>query len=119
VSTVDELHTTIADYLRHQHRPLLRGARMFSCRVCGRRVVEGDPRLVRPFGVLWEVARCPLCYHEPPSREEAAILSIGHERAGIPVCRVCGAPVDNDEGGLYNLDDMQMRRECRDHYCPF
>jgi hypothetical protein len=37
----------------------------------------------------------------------------------VPACHVCGAPIDDDEGGLYNLDDMRERRECRDHCCPF
>ena len=40
-------------------------------------------------------------------------------RKAALACRVCGALVNDDEGGLYNLDDMQMRRECRGHYVPF
>lgn len=38
---------------------------------------------------------------------------------GVPVCRVSGVSIDDDEGGLYNFDDMQVVRECRDHYTPF
>lgn len=42
-------------------------------------------------------------------------------RAGrypAPRCLVCGCPVD-DDGGLFNLADMQLRRQCEQHYCPF
>ncbi len=35
-----------------------------------------------------------------------------------PRCQVCGRPVD-DDGGLFNLADMQARRQCEQHYCPF
>ena len=35
-----------------------------------------------------------------------------------PRCAVCGRPVD-DDGGLFNLADMQTRRQCAEHYCPF
>lgn len=34
---------------------------------------------------------------------EAAILGIWRERCAVPRCKVCGAPVDDDDGGLYNL----------------
>jgi uncharacterized CHY-type Zn-finger protein len=50
---------------------------------------------------------------------EKRILAIWRERGEVPHCRICGAPIDDDEGGLYNLDDMRDRGECRDHYCPF
>jgi len=33
-------------------------------------------------------------------------------------CQVCGHPVD-DDGGLFNLADMQLRRQCERHYAPF
>jgi len=35
-----------------------------------------------------------------------------------PRCQVCGCLVD-DDGGLFNLQDMQLRRQCAEHYCPF
>jgi hypothetical protein len=40
-------------------------------------------------------------------------------REAALACRVCGAPVDDDAGGLYNLDDMQAVLKCREHYVPF
>ncbi len=35
-----------------------------------------------------------------------------------PRCLICGRTVD-DDGGLFNLADMQLRRQCEQHYCPF
>ncbi len=35
-----------------------------------------------------------------------------------PRCQVCGRLID-DDGGLFNLADMQARRQCEQHYCPF
>ncbi len=35
-----------------------------------------------------------------------------------PRCLVCGSPVD-DDGGIFNLADMQLRRQCAEHYFPF
>lgn len=69
----------------------------------------------------------------PPQRERKEPISLDAERrrrrprrpapgepiAGVPTCKVCGAPIDDDEGGLYNIDDMRDVRECRAHYCPF
>ncbi len=52
------------------------------------------------------------------SEREARILGIWRERAEVPRCVVCGRPVD-DDGGLFNLADMQLRRQCAEHYCPF
>jgi len=49
---------------------------------------------------------------------EAGILGIWRERCAAPRCQVCGRPVD-DDGGLFNLKDMQVRRQCAEHYCPF
>lgn len=54
-----------------------------------------------------------------PRADEAQILAIWRERCAVPRCRVCGAPVDDDDDGLYNLDDMQRVRECEEHYSPF
>ncbi len=39
-------------------------------------------------------------------------------RYPAPRCLICGRPVD-DDGGLFNLADMQLRRQCEQHYCPF
>ncbi len=50
---------------------------------------------------------------------ESAILGIWRERCATPRCKICGAAVDDDDGGLYNLKDMQVRRQCAEHYCPF
>lgn len=46
-----------------------------------------------------------------PLELEVMILS-------APRCQVCGGPVD-DDGGLFNLADMQLRRQCELHYRPF
>ncbi len=35
-----------------------------------------------------------------------------------PRCQVCGRTVD-DDGGLFNLQDMQTRRQSAGQYCPF
>ncbi len=40
------------------------------------------------------------------------------ERIPVPRCLICGRTVD-DDGGLFNLADMQLRRQCAEHYCPF
>ncbi len=40
------------------------------------------------------------------------------ERFPTPRCQVCGCPVA-DDGGFFNLADMQLRRQCEQHYCPF
>jgi hypothetical protein len=50
---------------------------------------------------------------------ESAILAIWRERAGVPRCTVCGATVDDDDNGLYNLEEMQRVRECALHHAPF
>lgn len=39
-------------------------------------------------------------------------------RFPAPRCGICGRPVDAD-GGCFNLADMQLRRQCEQHYCPF
>lgn len=52
-------------------------------------------------------------------RRARALLRQHEERHGPPRCKVCGAVVDDDEGGLYNLEDMRVVRECRAHYVPF
>jgi len=49
---------------------------------------------------------------------DAQILAIWRERRPVPHCVVCGRPVD-DDGGCFNLADMQLRRQCEQHYCPF
>ncbi|HEY8599285.1 MAG TPA: hypothetical protein VIL85_12690, partial [Thermomicrobiales bacterium] len=38
---------------------------------------------------------------------EAAILNIWQDRYMAPRCKVCGASVDDDQGGFYNLADMR------------
>jgi len=50
---------------------------------------------------------------------ESAILGIWRERCAVPRCKICGAPVDDDDDELYNLADMQRLRECHLHYAPF
>lgn len=49
---------------------------------------------------------------------DAQILAIWRERRPVPHCVVCGRPVDED-GGLFNLADMQIRRQCTEHYTLF
>lgn len=50
---------------------------------------------------------------------ESAILGIWRERCAVPRCKVCGAAIDDDDDGLYNLTDMRQVRECALHYTPF
>jgi len=86
---VDELHAAIADFLRGQRRPA-------------------------------EVRR-PLADAERQRTQlacDARILAIWRARRVVPVCTVCGRLVD-DDGGLFNLSDMQLRRQCVECYCPF
>jgi hypothetical protein len=52
------------------------------------------------------------------TEREAPIPGLGAARRVVPRCVVCGRPVD-DDGGLFNLQDMQARRQCEQHYCPF
>lgn len=55
---------------------------------------------------------------ETGAREER-ILALWYARSGVPHCKICGAAVDDDDQGLYNLDDMRRVRECHLHYVPF
>ncbi len=86
---MEELHATIAAYLRAQRR---------------------TAEVRRP---LADAER-----HYTQLARDAQILAIWRERRTVPHCIVCGRPVD-DDGGLFNLADMQMRRQCADHYAPF
>jgi len=56
----------------------------------------------------------------PLSDTERARQLFGYAegRYAVPRCLICGRPVD-DDGGLFNLQDMQTRRQCAEHYCPF
>lgn len=51
-------------------------------------------------------------------RAEALPLELEMTSHPAPRCQVCGRAVD-DDGGLFNLQDMQLRRQCAEHYCPF
>jgi hypothetical protein len=53
------------------------------------------------------------------SQREAAILNIWHDRSAVPHCTICGAAIDDNEGGLYNLANMRDERKCITHYTPF
>ncbi len=86
---MDELHDRIAAYLRGQRR---------TAEV--RRPVADTER------------------HSTALERDAQILAIWRERRVAPHCVVCGRPVD-DDGGCFNLADMQLRRQCEQHYCPF
>ncbi len=86
---MDELHAAIAAYLRGQ-----------------RRTAEVRRPLADAERQRTQLAR------------DARILAIWRERRAVPVCTVCGRLVD-DDGGLFNLADMQLRRQCAEHYCPF
>jgi hypothetical protein len=85
----DELHAAIADYLRGQRR---------------------TAEVRRP---LADAER-----HRTQLKRDAQILAIWRERRTVPHCAVCGRPVD-DDGGLFNLADMRIRRQCAEHYRPF
>ncbi len=50
---------------------------------------------------------------------EAAILGIWRDPSVILWFKICGAAIDDDDGGLYTLADMRQMRECRDHYISF
>lgn len=50
---------------------------------------------------------------------ETAILNIWQDRCMVPRCKVCGAAIEDDDGGLFDLSDMQKVRECALHYTPF
>jgi len=50
---------------------------------------------------------------------EAGILGIWRERCATPRCKICGAAIEDDDDGLYNLADMRQVRECHLHYAPF
>lgn len=50
---------------------------------------------------------------------EERILALWHDQWDVPRCKVCGAAVDDDDNGLYNLEDMRKVRECALHYTPF
>ncbi len=56
--------------------------------------------------------------HSTALERDAQILAIWRERRVAPSCAVCGRPVD-DDGGLFNLADMQTRRQCAEHYTLF
>jgi len=49
---------------------------------------------------------------------EALPLELEMLSRPVPRCQVCGRTVD-DDGGLFNLQDMQRRRQCVECYCPF
>lgn len=86
---MDELHAAIAAYLRGQRR---------------------TTEVRRPQA---DVER-----HRTELERDAQILAIWRERRVAPSCEVCGRPVDED-GGLFNLGDMQIRRQCAEHYTLF
>lgn len=56
--------------------------------------------------------------HSIALERDAQILALWRERRVVPSCAVCGRPVDED-GGLFNLADMQIRRQCVEHYTLF
>lgn len=62
--------------------------------------------------------RAQRCQLAETGEREAAILNIWQDCCAVPCCTICGAAIDNDEGGLYTLANMRQVRECRDHYVP-
>jgi len=86
---MEELHVAIATYLREQRRTT--DAR--------RPVADTEP-------------------HRTALERDARILALWREQRPVPHCVVCGRPVD-DDGGCFDLADMQLRRQCEQHYCPF
>lgn len=52
-------------------------------------------------------------------RHEEHILGLWRERCAVPRCKVCGAAIEDDDDGLYNLADMRQVRECHLHYASF
>ena len=47
------------------------------------------------------------------------ILALWRERCDVPRCKVCGAAIDDDDGGLYSLAELRQFRECALHHTPF
>ncbi len=86
---MEQLHATIAAYLRGQRR---------------------TAEVRRP-------AREP---ERPPSDAAHARQLFGYTEGRFPAprCQVCGRPVD-DDGGLFDLGEMQRRRQCAEHYTLF
>ena len=89
MSAVDELHAAIDAYLREQRR---------------------TAEVRRPQA---DAER-----HRTQLERDAQILALWREHRAVPSCIVCGQPVDND-GGLFSLADMQISRQCFEHYCSF
>ena len=50
---------------------------------------------------------------------EERMLAIWHDQWAVPRCKVGGAAIDDDDGGLYSLADMRQFRECALHHTPF
>jgi len=46
------------------------------------------------------------------------LFDYAEDRFPAPRCLICGRLVD-DDGGLFNLTDMQLRRQCAEHHVPF
>lgn len=53
------------------------------------------------------------------ARHEAAVMGLWRERCATPRCKICGAAIDDDDGGLYDLADLRQVRECALHHTPF
>ncbi len=86
---MEELHARIAAYLRGQ-----------------RRTAEVRPPVRQPERPLTDAERA------------RQLFGYAERRFPAPRCQVCGRTVD-DDGGLFNLQDMQARRQCVECYCPF
>ncbi len=59
------------------------------------------------------------CRLAATAARDSMILAIWYERSGVPHCHYYGKPINDDDGGLYNLAAMQRVRECALHYAPF
>jgi len=86
---VEELHAAIAIHLRGQRRP-----------------AEVRRPVREPERSLTDAERA------------RQLFGYAEGRFPAPRCLVCGRAVD-DDGGCFNLADMQLRRQCVDCYCPF
>ncbi len=86
---MEELHAALAAYLRGQRRTA-------------------------------EVRRPVRESERPLTDAERARQLFGYAEGRFPAprCLICGRTVDAD-GGLFNLADMQLRRQCAEHYVSF
>jgi hypothetical protein len=133
---MDDLHTSIAAFLRSQRAaaaraaadlpvPSMRRQRAFACRFCAARVWEGEHGDAFHFNELWEAVSCAACHRErlrlEVQAERGTLLRQAWHRAAMvkPRCRKCGQLIG--DGGVtgYDVEKLRAKRACADCYTPF